>query len=291
MIAEPNKVKVVVFCCSGRFQSYFLHRTREQQELLGVVFCDPGRDQLSAWQRAQHLLDYARPMKFLRYLISRLVLPYYESKAEACLRRNYPQLAARQKPPAGLKSISVGDINDPRVAEFVGQLNPQLICVNGTNLIREPLLSIAAAVQYGTINLHTGLSPYARGGNCNLFMLLENQPQLVGSTVHYIDHGIDSGDIIQTLRPEIQPSDPYEYIEAKVFISGFDALLASIPKIEAGVAPRVAQWQKGSLFLERTGYRYEPYHRALANWKISRGLLRRYLDSKAAMDSNIRLVG
>ena len=44
------------------------------------------------------------------------------------------------------------------------------------------------------INLHISLLPYNRGADPNLWSFLEDTPK--GVTIHYIDSGIDTGDII-----------------------------------------------------------------------------------------------
>ena len=44
------------------------------------------------------------------------------------------------------------------------------------------------------INLHISLLPWNRGADPNLWSFLENTPK--GVTIHYLDEGIDTGDII-----------------------------------------------------------------------------------------------
>lgn len=44
------------------------------------------------------------------------------------------------------------------------------------------------------INLHTSLLPYNRGSNPNFFSFLEDTPK--GVTIHFIDKGLDTGDIL-----------------------------------------------------------------------------------------------
>ena len=287
---NSDRIKIVALLCSGRFQHYFLHQLQQRHELVGVVICEPPSTAHSGLMRTKHLLRYLQPFKLIKYLQSRLYLPRFEALTERRLHRNFAYFFERQEMPEGLNVLHVANINDPQVSEFIGALNIQMICVNGTNLIREPLLSQTTELQFGAINLHTGLSPYSRGGNCNLFMLLEDKPQLMGATVHYIDAGIDSGDIVASVQPDLQHDDPYEYIEAKIFIAGFDVMLACIEKIISGRAPRVKQWESGKLFLQRTGYRYEPYLRVLANRKIQAGLLRKYLSIKPEVDKDVKLV-
>jgi len=46
----------------------------------------------------------------------------------------------------------------------------------------------------GIINIHPAYLPYNRGSASNVFSLIDNTP--AGATIHYIDEGIDTGDII-----------------------------------------------------------------------------------------------
>jgi hypothetical protein len=159
------------------------------------------------------------------------------------------------------------------------------------NAIREALRKCAATLPLGMINLHTGLSPYARGGNCNLFMLLERHPELVGITVHHIDGGIDRGDIIITDRPDMSEEDSYEMIEVKTFRLGNDRLMDAVRRLATGEADRIPQWTEGKLFLRRTGYLYEPYLHVQVNRILSYGLIANYHEWRDEFDAGIRLVG
>jgi len=58
-------------------------------------------------------------------------------------------------------------------------------------IIREPLLSLP---QQGFINTHPSLLPYNRGKHYNFWALVEQVP--FGVSLHFIDEGIDSGDIV-----------------------------------------------------------------------------------------------
>ena len=54
--------------------------------------------------------------------------------------------------------------------------------------------SIIKHLRGNIINLHISLLPWNRGADPNLWSFLENTPK--GVTIHYIDDGIDTGDII-----------------------------------------------------------------------------------------------
>jgi methionyl-tRNA formyltransferase len=54
--------------------------------------------------------------------------------------------------------------------------------------------SIIDVVNGQAINLHISLLPYNKGSHPNVWSFLEDTPK--GVTIHYIDEGIDTGDIL-----------------------------------------------------------------------------------------------
>jgi methionyl-tRNA formyltransferase len=272
-------MRVVVATGESAAQRYLVARVAQEHELAGVIVHAPKAPSGSLLDRIGR---YLTPGKAFRYLRTRRLLARYEARS-AELRARLFHIEAMPDVP----HVRVEDINAPEAVRFVRELAPDLLCVNGTNLLREPMLALGTT----TINLHTGLSPYSRGGNCNLFMLLEGHPELVGITIHHIDRGIDSGDIIITARAPLEPDDTYEAVEAKNYRLGIDMMLVAIRQLAEGRAARVPQWEQGKLFLRRTGYVYEPSLRVNANRLIEQGLLRDYLAHREERDRGVRLIG
>jgi len=293
-VVSDNKVKTVLMCCPGRFQAYFANSLVEHTDLLGIIVVEEQLEEssfkalLSKFKNKQQYIF--KPWLLISQIYTRLKLNPYEADCEEKLATQFPHVIENQTFPNAVPIQTVDNINSVEAVNFVEKLNPELICVNGTNLLREPMLVQAEKTPYGCVNLHTGLSPHTRGGNCNLNAILEAKPELVGSTVHYIDAGIDSGDIICTSRPHIKADDNYEFAEAKVFIEGIDKFIEAIPFIVKGQAPRVEQWTEGKLYLKRTGYEYHPRQRLQANHKINGGLFREYVANKASRDEQYSLV-
>ncbi len=58
-------------------------------------------------------------------------------------------------------------------------------------IIREPLISLP---RNGFVNTHPSLLPYNRGKHYSFWAIVENAPY--GVTMHFVDEGIDTGDII-----------------------------------------------------------------------------------------------
>jgi methionyl-tRNA formyltransferase len=93
--------------------------------------------------------------------------------------------------------LDTGNINNENVFRFTQDLIPDLIIVSGTRLIKDKLLTLAPSI--GIMNLHTGLSPYVKGGpNCTNWCIATNQFHLIGNTIMWIDKGIDTGNLIAT---------------------------------------------------------------------------------------------
>ena len=280
--------KVLVMCCEGAYQDYLIHRLDDEFSVCGIVRQKSDQKRRSLLNRIR---AHKHPLTFIGHLLTRLKLRKFERQAAPVIRELFNRNPGQTDFRRDTAQILCTDINHPDVVAFIKNQNPDLICVNGTNLLRRPILDLIEDFEFGIINLHTGLSPYSRGGNCNLYMLLEQRPELVGITVHHIDRGIDSGDIIISCRPELSPDDSYEIIDAKCFHMGIEAMVEACKQLFSGNSLRVRQWQKGKLFLNRTGYFYKPGHRLEVNRMLKNGLLADFLQSKGHADDGIRTIG
>lgn len=288
MSPENVPCRVAILCCDGLYQRSLIQRAAAAFTLVGVVLhrpVDPGRT------LAARLRRYRSPLTLLRHLQARYLMRGYQRQAAPLVRELFYPDGQPPLIPGGIPVVSVANVNDPAAVDLVRGWAPDIVLVNGTNLLRQPMLDLIPDMPLGIINLHTGLSPYTRGGNCNLYVLLQGHPEWVGITVHHIDPGIDSGDLIITARPELEPGDNYEMIDAKTFRLGIDRLLDAVDQLRQGRAARVRQWEEGQLFLRRTGYVYAPWQRVQVNRLLAGGLLRDYLAHQASRDAEVRLVG
>lgn len=59
-----------------------------------------------------------------------------------------------------------------------------------------------AALNANVVNLHTSFLPYNRGASPNIWSIIDDTPR--GVTLHYIDNGVDTGDIISQCLVPIQ---------------------------------------------------------------------------------------
>jgi methionyl-tRNA formyltransferase len=92
----------------------------------------------------------------------------------------------------------------------------------------------------GTINCHAGKLPFYRGRNILNWVLINDEKDF-GITVHFIDKGIDTGDIILQNTYSIEESDSYKTLLEVAYEGCAITLYDAIKKVQAGIFVRIKQ--------------------------------------------------
>jgi len=174
-----------------------------------------------------------------------------KSKALALTLFDRTMLALRREPHT-LKGLSeakhlpyacMTGKNDADLERWVQDLQPDLMVVHSIfQLLKKNFFSIPT---YGTINLHPSLLPDYRGPN-PWFWMYYNMDKTGGMTVHYIDEGEDTGDIIYQAAWPVQMGATFAETRAAAMENyGVPLLLDAINAISNGNAPRIPQTHGG----------------------------------------------
>jgi methionyl-tRNA formyltransferase len=91
----------------------------------------------------------------------------------------------------------------------------------------------------GCINLHPALLPHNRGRFPNIWSIVSKTP--AGVTIHYIDEGIDTGDVIAQKEVPVEVTDTGASLYRRLEIEGLELFKATWPAIQAGTASRSPQ--------------------------------------------------
>jgi hypothetical protein len=102
--------------------------------------------------------------------------------------------------------IDVPSVNDVRARTILQKLSPAVVVVNGTRLLDEGILN---AVDSTFLNTHVGITPLYRGTHGGYWALASGDREHCGVTVHKIDAGIDTGEIVAQARVEPSPDDNF----------------------------------------------------------------------------------
>ena len=162
--------------------------------------------------------------------------------------------AERYPKPPDVPVVRVNNINDDATLEMLQQQQPDLIVVSGTNLVnRKTMESAPQGARF--VNLHTGISPFVKGGpNCSNWCLAEGTFHLIGNTIMWLDLGIDSGNIITTEQTELDGNETLFEMHWKVMEHAHDlycrvvSLLAKGPRASVSAA---GKYWSGKNFLWR----------------------------------------
>lgn len=111
----------------------------------------------------------------------------------------------------GIKLFRKVNINDPKFIAVLRKKSVDLgILAWWPDIMRKGAID---AVKIGWVNLHPSLLPYGRGKHAYYWSIIENTP--FGVTLHFIDKGVDTGDILFQKRIPISIEDSGESLYEK----------------------------------------------------------------------------
>jgi len=141
-------------------------------------------------------------------------------------------------------------VNDIGFVDWITSLSPDLnISMSYDQIFRKPILESA---HLGFINAHAGKLPHYRGRSVINWAII-NDEKGIGLTVHFIDEGIDTGDIILQETIPVDWLDTFATILEKVYARFPPLLSQAVALIAQNAAPRIPQDpMEGSYFSSRT---------------------------------------
>ncbi len=246
MTQPANKLRVIVLCGRSPRHLYVANALCQAADVLAIVQ-ESGSE--FSWKKLARTL---RPDNFAR-------------KAWRWLRdrRRYTgnkegQFFFGDAPPSLDHPELVWEfphINHPDVVKLARELQPDILAVFGTSLIRSELLKEGSL---GIANLHGGLSPEYRGADCTFWALYNGEPEKVGCTLHWIDAGIDTGRLIAHISPAIQPDDDELRLFWRSVQTSAGAYAEFLARTAAGEQFGQSQPHKGRLYqVKQRGLRHE----------------------------------
>lgn len=120
------------------------------------------------------------------------------------------------------------NVNDPAFIQKIKSFDCDLlISMSFNQILKQDILEIAPL---GFINCHAGALPFYRGRNPLNWALINGEKEF-GVTVHYVDEGIDTGDIIVQNMVPIESNDGYGDLLQKAHTACATTLLQALENI------------------------------------------------------------
>ena len=154
-----------------------------------------------------HIRDYAafvRSEKASRLIRDRLGSRAHERRTEAGARAMTLSRWARAK---GMRTAGSSRLSDPKLHATIAGWRPELAILVGADIVPSVFLRLFPS---GVINAHFGSLPEYRGMNAAEWSVY-NDAQLA-VTVHFVDSGVDTGDVIAERTVLPNPGDGFSEI-------------------------------------------------------------------------------
>jgi len=136
----------------------------------------------------------------------------------------------------GGRFVVVDDVNDESCRDILRRWNVDLLVLAGAPIMREPVLAVP---RIGTLNAHQGALPRFRGMNVIEWAVFERSAPSV--TVHFVDAGIDTGDVVASEVIDVRPGDTLEAVRARAVERQVDLLARTVRSACSGTLPRIRQ--------------------------------------------------
>ena len=138
----------------------------------------------------------------------------------------------------GLPVYQPVTLKDGAFAEELSLIDPELIIVAAYGKILPAY--VLDYPKYGCINAHASLLPRWRGA-APIQRAIMAGDRLSGVTAMYMAQGLDTGDMILTVRVPITDEDDFGTLHDKLAVAGGEAMTETIAKLRDGTATREVQ--------------------------------------------------
>jgi folate-dependent phosphoribosylglycinamide formyltransferase PurN len=128
--------------------------------------------------------------------------------------------------------LETPSVNSAEVVQLLLARPPSLVIVSGTSVLGPMVLEALDSVP--VINLHCGITPRYRGAHGAFWAIVNGDWKNVGTTVHFVDAGIDSGRIILQGPINPEPQDSPRDLGLKQYAVGIRLVLEAVARILAG---------------------------------------------------------
>lgn len=193
---------IVLLCSDGDSTRAIANALTNEFGPIRVVMEQP----VTRWQMARRRakkIGVARVLGQMAFVAAVLPVLYRTGRKRI---EEIETLHGLKKDWADTEISNVDSVNSDAARKILRDVRPDIVIVNGTRIISQQTLDCVDCV---FINTHAGITPLYRGVHGGYWALVESKPQLVGTTVHLVDKGIDTGNIIEQAFFKVTENDNF----------------------------------------------------------------------------------
>lgn len=120
-------------------------------------------------------------------------------------------------------------LNTPEGTDQIKKLDPDILIT-----LRAPIISnnMIQVPKLAAINIHFGIAPEYRGNDTIFWPLYYKDYDYIGGTIHHLSEGVDKGNMLAQVKPDLHPFDGEIRLEYKTVCNLTDALLHFLDKVQ-----------------------------------------------------------
>lgn len=220
---STSKVRVVVLSKAHRLTSYLVQELSKNGLLAGVVH--------------EHRFDsFASRLRYLRRNVKRegfwhtIDAVAFDVVDRLTRGADFRQHADRLVPlddqrMARLDAdvIHVKDLNSAAAREAIAALQPDILVVHATGILKEPTIALA---RVAAINIHCGVLPEYRGHASTFWAMSRGDADNIGVSVHLVARTVDTGAPLAVERVRMDAADDDLTMWIKAFRRGVEAVVS-----------------------------------------------------------------
>ena len=246
------KPKIIILARDCDSTNVVYNYLKKYFDIDNVVFEKPIPRKKQFFNRAKRLGYINAMSQVIFFLGIAPVIKKFSQKRKAEIFKEF-NLDDTAPPEHIIKRIQYANTEEGR--SLLKQLNPDLIVVNGTRIISKKTLESVPAT---FINIHTGITPAFRGVHGGYWAVAKGKKELFGTTIHYVDTGVDTGGIIEQVFTDPPKKDnfyTYPYLQYATVLPALKQVIQSfidgnkpqtkppaVPESELWFHPTIFQW-------------------------------------------------
>lgn len=217
--------KIIMICGAGDSSNYVYNNIEQSFQVSKVFIVGDGR-------KSEFLKKRVKRFGFLKVMGQILFIIYTKlflrGSAEQRIEEINEAYGMNRENIPEEKIEYVGSVNSLHMQQAISRLDPDLVIINGTPIIKSHILD---SVDCHFLNIHVGITPKYRGVHGGYWALFENDTDLVGATTHFVDEGVDTGLVLDQSTVQVSERDnflTYPHLQTGAALLNHNRIIRSI---------------------------------------------------------------
>lgn len=244
--------KKIVLLCSACYPTTVLYNYINDSHPIDLVIEEKPIRGFALAKRRFKRLGFFRVSSQIAF--SFLVVPFLSLSGKKRIEQLKKKYGFSDKPIPAEKIVRFDTVNDQGCIDLLKKTNPDIVLVSGTRIISKKVLQNCNAP---FINMHAGITPQYRGVHGGYWAVANNDYENFGVTVHRVDAGIDTGEVLYQQRIAVDSIDNYTTYPYLQLGEGLPLMKRALEDIFAGrEKPTMVSKENSQLWYHPTIWQY-----------------------------------